>query len=211
MSITNDQARALSADLPGAASRAEARAWPWVVGVWCAAFGYAAVRYVGVGPVAATELPLYIFNKGLSFAALTLFALTYISPSKARSRAMGQAGTWMVFMHAALSTLLFATGYFESFFTASGALRLRVQLGLLVGVTAVVALMWQRAHPRDRHVRAVRKAIVAGAGLHVAMLGAPGWLEPSKWHGALPPITLLAAAIVVGLVVGVWSRGRSLR
>jgi hypothetical protein len=33
--------------------------------------------------------------------------------------------------------------------------------------------------------------------LHLAAMGLPGWIDPGKWPGALPPITMLSACTVL--------------
>lgn len=47
------------------------------------AFGYAVLRYNVFGPVPWADVPIFIFNKGISLASLFLLALTYsLSPLK---------------------------------------------------------------------------------------------------------------------------------
>lgn len=180
----------------------------WAGVLWAVLFGYAILRYVVLGPVDASEIPLFIANKSLSFAALTYFALS-LSLGRARpswARGFGLLGTRLVLVHVVATPALFAMGHFEALWSLRGA------AVLLLGALAAGALWWQHRHPAHRLVRLVRRAIVAVALLHVVVLGAPGWLTPERWHGGLPPITLLAAAIgAVGLAFGVRSYFTSAR
>lgn len=170
------------------------RAFLVCIAIWAAAFAYAVVRYVVLGPVPASSIPLFVLNKSLSFAAVTLFAASTVAPSSF-ARLFGVVATWSVFAHVLASVVLLAAGQFDGFTTADGALSLRVQAALLVGIVGLLALVWQRGRTPDRAVRFARRGVMAAALVHVTLLGAPGWARPDTWHGGLLPITLLSAAV----------------
>ena len=49
-------------------------------------------------------------------------------------------------------------------------------------------------------------AIFLSAG-HVFFMGFKGWMTPEKWHGGLPPISLLAFSFfLVGFIINLFGR-----
>lgn len=164
--------------------------------VGLATLAYAVLRYVVLGPVPAEDIPLFVVNKAVSLAAVTLFALSWMPSTAAPyARLYGRCGTWLVFAHCLLSLLLFSVRAFETFLDPSGRLRLNVQFAMLVGIFGVLALAWQHLHPSDRGVKLARGLVLGTAVAHVAFLGSRGWFTPDEWHGGLPPMTLLAASL----------------
>jgi len=182
--------------------------------VWLAAFTYAVIRYVVVGPVPVEQIPLFVFNKSLSFGALLLFALTFgltRAGMRPTARTFGVFGTWLVFAHVIISLVLFATDAFPKFLGPSGQLLVRSQLAILAGVAGALALVWHHRQPSHRLARVVRHGVVAITVLHVAAWGWPGWFAPHTWHGGMPPITLLAALIGTGGLALGWLPRRARR
>lgn len=171
--------------------------------IWAATFAYALLRYVVLGPVPASEIPLFILNKSLSFAAIVLFAASWFVP-RAYGRVFGVVGTWLAFTHAVVSVGLLLAGGFDGLRVDGGGLSWRGWGVVGLGVLGVVGLIWQRQVMGRRVVRAVRIGVVAIAVVHVTVLGWAGWWAPEAWYGGMVPITLVAAG------VGVFGVGRGL-
>jgi len=44
-------------------------------------------------------------------------------------------------------------------------------------------------------------------GVHLLFMGYQGWMEPVKWHGGMPPVSLVAMLIfVVGYTANLFGR-----
>jgi len=178
-------------------------------------FGYAIVRYHIAGPVAWTDFPFFIFNKATSLAAFILLTLNFgFGPLKnlgvavpegwlnAR-KTLGMTGFLYVVIHALMSFMLFSPAVYAGFFEPDGTLTLIGGLSMLGGVLAFVAL-WAYTMSFQTNMREDKAfigfitsrrfllwAMLLGAA-HLFFMGYRGWLNPSGWHGGIPPISLVA-------------------
>jgi hypothetical protein len=182
--------------------------------------GYAILRYHLAGPVLWTDFPFFILNKGISLGAFILltfnFSLGPLNNLGVRvpegwlnaRRAMGMTGFLLVLIHALMSFMLFKPAVYGQFFETDGTLTLSAGLSMLGGVLAFVVLWaynlsFQTHLSEDRaFIRFItsRKfllwAMTLGA-VHLFFMGYEGWLNPSGWHGGLPPISLVSFAFFV--------------
>lgn len=192
--------------------------------------GYAVLRYHIVGPVPWTDFPFFILNKGLCLAAFLLLTMNFaLGPLNnlgasvpqgwlnAR-KAMGMSGFLLVMLHALMSFLLFSPAVYSKFFDNDGTLTLAAGLSMLGGVAAFVVLWgynmtFQTFLREDKaFVRFItsRKfmlfALLLGAA-HLFFMGYDGWLNPTDWHGGLPPVSLVAFAFfATGYVINLFGR-----
>jgi hypothetical protein len=164
---------------------------------------YSILRYHVFGEVAWAQLPLYVLNKAISWSAVTLLALAYLRRNKPAARDLGVLGLFLAFAHILMSFSLLSPAYYAKFYSGP-QLTAWAGAALLAGVGAVVVvvlpgiatlpgmcaalgdarwLRWQRAGYWT----------LALTAAHCAFMGWQGWLTPAKWHGGLPPITLLGA------------------
>jgi len=191
---------------------------------------YAVLRYHIVGPVPWKDFPFFILNKGLSLSAFILLTCNFgFGPLRnlgvrvpegwlnAR-KALGMTGFLLVLIHALMSFMLFSHANYGKFFEADGTLTLLAGLSMLGGVLAFVVLWaynlaFQTFLREDQaFIRFItsRKflltAMLLGAA-HLFFMGYEGWLNPSGWHGGLPPISLVAFLFfVVGYAINVLGR-----
>ncbi len=191
---------------------------------------YAVLRYHIVGPVPWKDFPFFILNKGLSLSAFILLTCNFgFGPLRnlgvrvpegwlnAR-KALGMTGFLLVLIHALISFMLFSHANYGKFFEADGTLTLLAGLSMLGGVLAFVVLWaynlaFQTFLREDQaYIRFItsRKflltAMLLGA-VHLFFMGYKGWLDPSGWHGGLPPISLVAFAFfAAGYVVNLFGR-----
>lgn len=196
--------------------------------VLAACMAYATLRYIALGPVATDQLPLYIFNKALSLAALLMLGLALITGpwlrrrgkilagSALHPRRLGNAGFVMAAVHSVISLLILNPHYFEKFYNELGRMIWQAETSMLCGVLAMAVLVWQATLSRRQADASQRAAPTVPRGLgvlvvlltamHTTMMGYPGWLVPDTWHGGLPPITMLAtiaaAAAILGRLIG---------
>jgi len=192
--------------------------------------GYAIVRYHIVGPVAWKDFPFFILNKGISLAAFILLTCNFgfgplnnlgvripVGWLNAR-KALGMTGFLLVLIHALMSFILFSPNVYAKFFEANGTLTLVAGLSMLGGILAFVVL-WGYNLSFQTHLREDKAfiqfitsrrfliwAMLLG-GAHLVFMGYEGWLNPSGWHGGIPPISLVAISFfVVGYIANLLGR-----
>jgi hypothetical protein len=169
---------------------------------------YAIIRYQIFGSVPWRELPLYIINKALSLSALLLLLLALslkalekrgwgIAISLLESRAtLAKSGFLLLLMHVSISLLLFGSSNYKKFFIEDGSLTLYAGLSMLGGVLAFVILWSIESNKEKRCLFLSYKnflyLLFFLLAIHLFFMGFDGWINPSKWHGGLPPISLVA-------------------
>jgi hypothetical protein len=133
-------------------------------------------------------------------------------------KAMGMTGFLLVLVHALMSFMLFSPDVYQQFFVADGTLTLLGGLSMLGGVLAFVVL-WGYNMSFQTHLRDDKKfiqfitsrtfllwAMLLGAS-HLFFMGYKGWLDPSGWHGGMPPVSLVAFTLfALGYVVNLIGR-----
>ena len=191
---------------------------------------YAVLRYHIAGPVPWKDFPFFILNKGIALSAFILltfnFAFGPLNNLGVRvpegwlnaRKALGMTGFLLVLIHALMSFMLFSPAIYGKFFEAGGTLTLLAGLSMLGGVLAFVVL-WAynlsfQTHLREDQVfirfitsrKFLLTAMLLGA-VHLFFMGYEGWLNPSGWHGGLPPVSLVAFAFFsTGYVVNLLGR-----
>jgi len=191
---------------------------------------YAVVRYHIAGAVPWKDLPFFILNKGISLSAFILLTLNFaLGPLSnlgvqvpegwlnAR-KALGMTGFLLVLIHVLVSFMLFTPAVYGKFFEADGTLTLLAGLSMLGGVLAFVVL-WAYNLSFQTNLREDQAfiqfitsrgfmlfALILG-GAHVIFMGYEGWLNPSGWHGSIPPVSLVAFAFfATGYVINLLGR-----
>lgn len=162
------------------------------------------------GDVSVEQIPMYVLNKSVSFAGLILLGWSRCEGDPARRRELGTLALALVVVHVVLSLTLLNPAYFAKFFHTSGLMTWQAEASMLAGALAFLAICWlflASQGRRERSATSRRASLVPGLGRvmlaltagHVALMGYAGWLTPSRWHGYLPPITLLsfAAALIL--------------
>ena len=205
-------------------------AGPIIATVMAFGLAYAVLRYHIVGPVPWKDFPFFILNKGISLSAFILLTCNFgfgplnnlgvrVPEGWLNARtAMGMTGVLLVLIHALMSFLLFKPAVYGKFFEGDGTLTLLAGLSMLGGILAFVVLWaynlsFQTFLREDQaFIRFItsRKfllfALLLGAA-HLFFMGYSGWLNPSGWHGGLPPISLLAFSVfAIGYVANLLGR-----
>jgi len=191
---------------------------------------YAVVRYHVAGPVPWTDFPFFILNKGFSLSAFVLLTFNFsFGPLHSLGvkvpqgwlnarKALGMTGFLLVLIHALMSFMLFSPNVYGKLFEPDGTLTLPAGLSMLGGVLAFVVL-WAYNLSFQTHLREDKAfiqfitsrrfllvAMILG-GAHLFFMGYEGWLNPSGWHGGIPPVSLVAFAFfVAGYVVNLLGR-----
>ncbi len=191
---------------------------------------YAIVRYHVAGPVPWKDFPFFILNKGISLSAFVLLTCNFgfgplnnlgvkVPEGWLNARkALGMTGFLLVLIHALMSFMLFSPSVYGKFFEPDGTLTMLAGLSMLGGVLAFVVL-WAYNLSFQTHLREDKSfiqfitsrtfllwAMLLGAA-HLFFMGYEGWLNPSGWHGGIPPVSLVAFAFfAVGYVINLFGR-----
>ncbi|MCG2635070.1 MAG: ferric reductase-like transmembrane domain-containing protein [Gammaproteobacteria bacterium] len=199
--------------------RSALRGVVWVGGIVIATtFAYAILRYVVFGPIAAENIPLYVFNKSLAWGSLILLAISMSMGALGRlwpglfarhvwhRKYIGIMGFFIATLHICVSVFIMGFGYFRSFFTPTIKMTFIAELSMLFGLLSWFLLLflavtsfpsvqnnmsrnyWLRFHHWGVY------AVVLGS-LHV-LYGYPSWFTPESWYGGMPPITLWSFAVM---------------
>lgn len=185
---------------------------------------YAILRYHLAGDVDWRHFPLFITNKATALASVMLVASSYLighlfrwhDDDKALRLVVikfcGLMGFSLAAMHAVMSLLILRPGYLAKYFDEAGQLNFAGELGMVLGVIALFFLvmptlstlpMMPKALGGKRWKRAQRMGYLSLTLTlaHLIVLGWQGWVKPASWPGAIPPISLLAAIVVIAPLV----------
>jgi DMSO/TMAO reductase YedYZ heme-binding membrane subunit len=190
--------------------------------VYLACLAYVIVRYVVLGTVPPSDIPLYLSNKALAAAGTGLAAwslamgplsrmgFSFARAHMPRRKWIGMLGGCLVLVHIVLSVSLFGPDRYPRFYSAGGGLSAAGWLSLLSGVTAALLLIplivtsidgvrrklgrerWKRLHSRGPWLLALTFG-------HLAFTASPGWLTPAKWGVTLPVTLVMAATVLLAL------------
>mgnify|MGYP001047339730 CR=1 FL=1 len=189
-----------------------------ILGTTIVCTSYAVVRYNVAGDVPWKDLPVFIFNKGISLSSFVFLALCFclgplrnlgfrISGRLLESRkSLGLTGLIYSFAHFALSMSILNPVYFALFYEENGTLSLRGGFCLLGGVIGLV-ILWVYYNSFKVNAKKMcellkiisSKRIIISIffliGIHLFFLGYSGWTSIDKWQAGLPPISLISFVI----------------
>ena len=202
-----------------------------IIAITCLlSLGYSILRYHIAGPVPWSEFPFFILNKGISLSAFILLTFNFtlgplnnlgikVSEKWLNARAaLGMTGFLLVLIHALISFMLFNPQIFGKFYEENGHLTLLGGLSMLGGIISFV-ILWimnlsfktdlkeDKAFIRFITSRKFLLVAMLFAIAHIFFMGYKGWMNPSGWHGGLPPISLVAFAFcTVGYIINLIGR-----
>jgi hypothetical protein len=164
---------------------------------------YAVLRYAGFGGVSPLHIPAFLVNKAISMSAVVALALAAQGLVRGRLHAYSswsRASAHLVFVHVLLSLGLMSRGNYPAYYEAD-RMSLTGEGALVLGVLAAYGY-WRagraRGWPPRRVAVLLASALVAG---HLLVMGYRNWIQPARWNGGLPPITLLSFGAVVFAMV----------
>lgn len=169
-------------------------------GVLTATTLYVVIRYMVFGDVAPEHFPAFLVNKSISLAAVvslaiaaTAFAHGLPDAYRVWIRTFGH----LTFLHILLSLALFSEGNYPKFFAAGRLSRIGEWMLLFGVVTAYCFWRVGSIQPQSTwRVPVIGLSCVLLAA-HLLVMGFSGWLTVEKWHGGLPPISLLSCLLAV--------------
>lgn len=179
----------------------------YIILVFLFTLSYSIVRYNIFKDVPWTDLPLYVVNKAISFAAI-IYVAAYIMLEKKDyhelSKKMRKYATNLIYIHLTISLILLTPSYYQKFFDGT-KMNLTGQISLLSGVLALGVLNSLRFTKKLGVKVSLSFLKEYGAeillfliAVHLFAMGFKGWLTPGNWPGGMPPISLLSfiAAVV---------------
>jgi DMSO/TMAO reductase YedYZ heme-binding membrane subunit len=208
----------------------------WFLAIFGIALLYAVIRYHVAGDVSWRHFPLFILDKATSLAAVFFLASSYLIGKTFRwhdhDRALrlvviklcGLMGFFLAAVHAFLSLCLLSPAYYGQLVDAGGRLNPRGEAAMAVGFVGLFFVLapavttlpcMPKAIGGWRWKRNQRAGYVALSlvTIHLVILGFGGWLAPGRWHGGLPPISMVAvvAALLPLIVKRTLERHRNVR
>ncbi|NOR76280.1 MAG: hypothetical protein GQ525_14130 [Draconibacterium sp.] len=188
---------------------------------------YAILRYNIFGQVPWKDLPFYILNKAISLTAIILFTVISIFKSLNKSR-VHFAQKWidsrtiiepisfsLVIIHVLISLMLFKSEIYAKFFEENGTINLLGGISMIAGIISFV-LLWSLkqkslANTKNSYTSnffpTIFNVVMIFIMVHLFFMGYNGWVTPEKWHGGMPPISLIAFIFgSVGLLLKVFIR-----
>jgi hypothetical protein len=173
---------------------------------------YAILRYNVFGTVPWSGLPFFVMNKAISLTAIILFTIGFVLKPKYKNR-VGVAQKWLdiskiienitflfIVIHVLMSLMLFKSEIFAKFFEENGTLSLIGGLSMIAGIISFVLLCEIKLNSISK-IKINYRLLILPKVLNVTMLfiiihlffmGYSGWITIAKWHGGMPPISLIA-------------------
>ena len=187
----------------------------WFFVIFGACLAYAILRYHIAGDVAWRHFPLFILNRAIALVAVFFVGASYLigkiihwydHDAKLRLvviKFCGLLGFFLATIHAVMSVLLMKPAYFGKYHAADGTMNLQGELGMTLGILALLFLlspaittlpMMPKALGGWRWKRSQRVGYFALllVSVHLVVLGLTGWLTPEKWPAGMMPISLIA-------------------
>ena len=179
-----------------------ARMWPGLI--LALTFIYSVIRYAVFSDVPAMNIPIYVFNKAVSWSGVIYFGLSLVAREKDVRRHYGTWAFVAIVAHLIMSLMVLTPHYFGKFFAESGRMNFIGELSMLAGVIGTLflgGLFVINLGGKSDHGKSLRagwgRLVLCTAAVHVAVMGFSGWLTPSAWQGYLPPISLLSFMVAV--------------
>jgi hypothetical protein len=173
---------------------------------------YAILRYNIFGQVPWKDLPFFILNKAISLTAIILFTISSISSFLNKNKvqiaqkwidssaAIESISFSLIIIHVFISLMLFKAEIFMKFFEENGTLNLLGGISMIDGIISFV-LLWViklNSLPNTKNNYALYffpkaiSVVMIFIIIHLFFMGYSGWVTPEKWHGGMPPISLIA-------------------
>ncbi len=182
----------------------------FVIAIVIISWLYAFIRYNILKGIAFAHLPLYVTNKSMAISAIIILstaAITFGEEGEKSRNYLNTIGFLLVILHVIMSVVVLNKSYFDTMFY-KGRLTALSELALLVGILAFISffILFLNRIASDKFRTTLglifNNNFISILGLifllfHTFFIGFKSWLNPEKWPGYLPPITL------IGFVIGV--------
>ncbi len=164
--------------------------------IFVSAFFYSFLRYVIFGSVQIIHTPTFIINKAVAFASIFyLFMVLKNSKKDIQSAKIWfEIFSFSILLHILLTLTLLPFGFYKKMMEGS-SLNLSGNLTIIFGVLTCFSFYSKKIlHSINLNFNKLTLTLLS---FHLFFLGWQGWIEPSKWFGFMPPITLIC--FIIGL------------
>jgi len=155
---------------------------------------YTVVRYIVFGNVSIVQLPVFLLNKSISMASvLFLFyaSLSNLKQYQDGAAFWGRASFHCALIHILLSLSILSRVYYEKFFSPE-KMNWSGELSVMFGVLAIYCFWFIFQVPSGQtRLRIMQTMSCFFITAHLIAMGLTGWITVNKWHGGLPPISLV--------------------
>ena len=177
---------------------------------------YAIIRYNYFGNVPWQDVPIFITNKAVSLTVtillfVSLFQKNDILPIRKRlMKVIFAFISWHVF----ISFVLLSPEYFVKFYS-NDILNTTGYAIIAFGVVAYAGILslnsevfvqkkisnFSISENCKKNIRKLIPIFIAG---HLFLMGAKGWITPTKWYGYLFPISLISFVLLILYIIKLW-------
>jgi hypothetical protein len=166
------------------------------------------VIFENVSPI---HIPVFLLNKSISMAAvffLFLTALQYVRNDIEKTKFWGTASLHCAYLHILLSLAILSSTYYPKFFGVE-KMNLIGEISIFFGVLAVYCFWTIRGASsfiQRQTFQILSSLFIVG---HLVAMGFSGWLTIEKWHGGLPPISLISVVFaLISFVLFFWNTSK---
>ena len=171
---------------------------------------YTIIRYIIFGNVDPINFPSYLLNKSVSMASAIYILFASISYAKGQIDEMkfwGSISWYTAILHVLFSLSLLSRSYYSKFFGLE-KMNLIGELTILFGVVAIFTFWFIRAGKKIfKNIYLLQILARLFVAAHLIVMGFAGWMNISKWHGGLPPISLLSfISLLLSIILFMWTK-----
>ena len=171
---------------------------------------YTIIRYIIFGNVDPINFPSYLVNKSVSMASaifILLASISYVKVEIDEMKFWSSISWYTAILHVLFSLSLLSSAYYPKFFGLQ-KMNMIGELTILFGVAAIFTFWFIRAGKkifRDIYLLQLFARLFVAA--HLVAMGFAGWVNISKWHGGLPPISLLSfISLLLSIILFMWTK-----
>ncbi len=171
---------------------------------------YTITRYIIFGNVNPINFPSYLINKSVSMASAIYILFASISYAKGQIddvKFWSSISWYTAILHVLFSLSLLSRSYYPKFFGLE-KMNLIGELTILFGVVSIFTFWFIRAGKKmfkNIYLLQILARLLVAA--HLIVMGFAGWMNISKWHGGLPPISLLSfISLLLSIILIMWTK-----
>lgn len=187
-------------------------------------FIYAYFRYIHFKGLDFAINATFIINKALAGAAVMSVFSSYMLSSLSKTgnlfainhklfkRYFGLSGFYFMCLHVFFGLRIIKQDLLPQFFEINGDFSIRGQIIIGLGIIAFMLFLFpaitsiydvakKLSKERWRLFQRIGYFAYALIFVHASFVGADSWITADKWHGGMPPITMICAIIIISTLI----------
>ena len=175
-------------------------------GIFLGFFLYAWLRYISFGPYTNNDF-LFVLNKSFAFSVIGIMFTAYLPVAyrKLRRDILGYAAFYFTLIHFILSLILLPGKYYHHYHKPDGRLCFDFKMAVIMGIVSFFVLLVMYCFFKLKKKSGINPKIFGCLTCtyyltllgHIYFLGYENWVHPEKWHGGMPPITLISFILMI--------------